>query len=58
MKTCTDNRDGVRNRANAVTVSMNKIERDELRESAEEAGMSMSCFARIAIRKYMKERKR
>lgn len=57
MKTAKENRNEVRHRDYAVTISMNKDEREELFSVAKEARMSVSCFARIAMRKYIRERR-
>ena len=53
MKTPTSNRNEVRE--NSLTVPMTRIEKEQIKKSADNMGVSMSTFARIALKDYIKK---
>ena len=52
MKTAKSNRDEVR--ANALAVPMTKQEKEDVKKASDKMGVSMSAFARIALREFIK----
>ena len=52
MKTPKSNRDEVR--SNSLTVPMSADEKDKIKRAANNMGVSMSTFARIALNEFVK----
>ena len=55
MKMAKTNRDEVR--ANCLMVPMTKDEKQAVQEAADEMGVSMSAFARLVLKDFMKKGK-
>lgn len=53
MKVAKTNREEVRE--NSLTVPMSKSEKDEVKRMSNEMGVSMSSFARIVIKEFIKK---
>ena len=53
MKTAKSNRDEIRE--NSLTVPMNEDEKKSIKRAADEMGVTMSAFARIALREFIKK---
>lgn len=53
MKTPKVNRDEVRE--SSLTIPMNKEEKDTIQKAADDMGLSMSAFARMVFRDFMKK---
>lgn len=53
MKTAKSNRDEVRE--NSLTVPMNKEEKQAVQNAANNMGVSMSAFARIVLKDFLKK---
>ena len=53
MKMAKTNREEVRE--NSLTVPMSKSEKDEVKRMSNEMGVSMSSFARIVIKEFIKK---
>ena len=53
MKTAKSNRDEVRE--NSLVVPMNKEEKQAVQDAADDMGVSMSAFARIVLKDFMKK---
>jgi antitoxin component of RelBE/YafQ-DinJ toxin-antitoxin module len=53
MKTPKANRDEVRE--STLTIPMNKEEKEAIQSAADDMGVSMSAFARMAFKKFMKK---
>lgn len=53
MKTAKSNRDEVRE--NSLTIPMNKEEKQAVQDAANNMGISMSAFARMALKDFMKK---
>lgn len=52
MKTSNSNRDEVRE--NTLTIPMTREEKEAVRKAAEDMGTSMSTFARIVLKNFLK----
>ena len=55
MKTAKSNRD--ENRENALTIPMPKEDKEAIRKAADDMGVTMSAFARIVLKDFMKKGK-
>ncbi len=53
MKTAKSNRDEVRE--NSLVIPMNKAEKQCIRKAADDMGISMSAFARLVLKDFMKK---
>ncbi len=53
MKTAKSNRDEVRE--NTLCVPMSKDEKERVQKAADETGVSMAAFARMALKDFMKK---
>lgn len=53
MKTAKSNRNEVRE--NSLTVPMNKEEKQAVQNAADKMGVSMSAFARIVLKDFLKK---
>ena len=53
MKTPKSNRDEVR--ANSLVIPMNKEEKEAVKKAADNMGISMSAFARLILKDFMKK---
>ena len=53
MKTAKTNRDEVRE--NSLVVPMNKKEKESVKKIADDMGVSMSAFARMVLKDFMKK---
>jgi uncharacterized protein (DUF1778 family) len=53
MKTKKENRDEIR--ANSLTVPMSKDEKELVQRAANKMGVTMSAFARVAIKDYARK---
>jgi antitoxin component of RelBE/YafQ-DinJ toxin-antitoxin module len=53
MKTAKSNRDEIRK--NSLTIPMNKEEKDTIQRKADEMGLSMSAFARMVFKDFMRK---
>lgn len=54
MKTKKNNRDEVRE--NSLTIPMSAEEKNSVKKAADDMGVSMSSFARIVLKDFMKKR--
>lgn len=54
MKKARADRDNVIGNKNPITVAVSKNYKDIVEAKAKEMGVSMSCFARMAINEFMK----
>ena len=55
MKTPKANRDEIRE--NALTIPMSKEEKEAVKKAADDMGVTMSAFARIVLKDFMKKGK-
>lgn len=53
MKIAKSNRDEIRE--NSLTVPMNEDEKKAIKRAADEMGVTMSAFARIAMKEFIKK---
>lgn len=55
MKVANSNRDEIRE--NTLTIPMSKEEKESVKKAADDMGVTMSAFARIVLKDFMKKGK-